>query len=191
MSDFDAQEEWSLALHEASHAVASWVLGIQPTLAALHPSGGFVLHSQGDDMFVEAVIAAAGPEGQDAIKHVPAPETRPKAYQPVENESERPYLVAVAMSGGLSDFAAAKSDHDTVADYATATLDHTEWTPRANRVHHEAWKIVCGNAAAVVRVATALFHETVLSSARLAELLPQPAPATVVPARRKRRNRSN
>jgi hypothetical protein len=178
-------DRWVIACHEAGHAVSTIVLGGRcDGVALLDDTSGLCqsLELLGNR---EAYCIAAGPAAERLAEEYPAPdctdsESRTLTVDEVESLpicKTAPFLAA-QMARSEADRKYGPSDDRRIALWAIeGREDQPEvWAGRVAHAHRIAADIITKNAAAVVRVASALFKTNSLSGPEVTALFERPKP---------------
>jgi hypothetical protein len=174
------EHRWKSALHESGHGIAAIALGGKCLGLVLLDDGYSGLCQSGDlDATRTAFMVAAGPAAERLAEVVPVPDVPISESVVATDEVES---LAVFTSSPLLACQMARtpetrkhfsSDDRQLALWAvTGHEDEPErWAARRYFADHVAEHVVAKNAAAIVRVATALFEKSSLSETEIKKLV--------------------
>lgn len=162
-------KRWTVAIHEAGHAVAAFVLTGTRVVATLHENGGGAAWPLEELSPTDtAIMTAAGPFAEPLINRYAAPDIPPSVTSNTPSPA-LPTLETVVTVETAADLhkaiARAVPDHITIARWCIAGVEKQpeRWAQRHAWVHTLARRIISDHEKHIVEVARVLYLRGVVS----------------------------
>jgi len=168
-------DRWRTSIHEASHAVASIVLGGRCERLNLYPddSGLALLRELSPFNHAVAVASAAAAEDLLADEIPPGPEPKPRTIAGREAFDVQPTVDLAVLASRLPHDEAI-SDERAIALFCIGGLEHENpqrWVNRYYFVHVVAQRVVSDHRRQILAVASELFLRGVLHQHEISQII--------------------